>query len=434
MVSFDQLHHAVSSSQLVNMSFNLTAAGFDPEIFFVINSALSTILASTLIIPTIVLHLTFLVILVLAKAIKWQIKVILINIIAAEIIAEIGVLVNLVGYFPRAILNDGKFSCNFSTSSYAVSLQSNLAAVAFYSVAVYLYIKDGVKKIKWYVIITYISISWVVHISLGILILTEVISFPTEINEGLCNTLFSSGSSLGTVYTVITTIELIVCLSVTLTFCILTHCYIKRNIIQEDTEIKRAVARTMIYQSIKIFLIVMTYVASIAVVLDYNSYFGGFVGTILYFIGYYLIDIIFKIVALSGPIASFFSLKPLRDAAKQVCPCCKQNDAEPQTVQPQIIQLQLRPQAVQPQPQAVEPQAVQPQLQAIEPQAVQPQPQDVEPQAVQPQPQAIEPQAVQLQQQDLSQAVQPWKAVRPTSASCPTSAVRSAARRPTSLS
>ena len=286
-----------------------------------------------------------------------------------------------------------------------VSFPSTSVAVSFYSVAAYFSIKHGLKKIKWYVIIVFITISWVVHTSMGLLILTEVIKFQTEINEGLCNTLFPSDVSLGTAYAAGLTVELIVCLSVTLTFCILTHCYIKRNIIQEDTEIKRAVAKIMIYQSVRISLLMMTYVVSIVIYLDFDSYFGSFVGTILYFIGYYLSNITIRIVEFSGPIASFVLLKPLRDAAKQVCPCCKQNDAEPQTVQPQIIQLQLRPQAVQPQPQAVEPQAAQPQLQVIQIQAVdveQPQPQviqiqavDVEPQDAQPQPQVIQPQAVQ---------------------------------------
>ena len=101
-------------------------------------------------------------------------------------------------------------------------------------------------------------------------------------------------------------------LSIELIFCILTILYMKRNVLGENTSVKKAVAKVLGY---------MTFVSVLSFI---NSVFPHFIAMILkstvtgsnlthYFTIHYLIRVFANITAFPNPIITIILLKPVRD-------------------------------------------------------------------------------------------------------------------------
>lgn len=81
---------------------------------------------------------------------------------------------------------------------------------------------------------------------LVVLVLAGVVSDGTvEVINGYCENQ-TDGSPTFTFLIVLITAETVICLSIVLTSCIRTYCYIKKNTIEENTAIKKAMAKILL--------------------------------------------------------------------------------------------------------------------------------------------------------------------------------------------
>lgn len=86
----------------------------------------------------------------LAKTLKWQIKAVLVNSIAADFVNGAGSTVYYIGYLICANSvndSDGIISCRIADGFNIAGFLSSLAAVTLYAVAVYIFIKYGISTL-----------------------------------------------------------------------------------------------------------------------------------------------------------------------------------------------------------------------------------------------------------------------------------------------
>ena len=106
------------------MSFNLT--GVDLDLYNSIHSGIQFGIFFLIVLPALILILLCMVALLFAKSINWPIRIVLINIYAAEICFWLGVTVLLLGFPVRARLNvEEKFSCSVGFALFITSSPLN---------------------------------------------------------------------------------------------------------------------------------------------------------------------------------------------------------------------------------------------------------------------------------------------------------------------
>ena len=150
------------------MAFNIT--GVDPDLYYSINSSIQVGLFFLIALPALFLILLCVVALLFAKTINWPIRIVLIDIYTGEICYWLGLTVMFLGFPVRACIgNEDTFSCSVSTALFIVSSILKYSATALYAIIVYIFIKNGIQKVKLYAIILYISISWIASISISII-------------------------------------------------------------------------------------------------------------------------------------------------------------------------------------------------------------------------------------------------------------------------
>ena len=137
------------------MAEALNFSGVDLKLFFDANTAATISIFTFLVIPPFLLCLLCVLALVLAKDINAKIRLLLINIFTAETLSGFSFFFMYLGWSAQYINEEG--------TSYKMLLSlNNLAGLLKFSgtslytvVGVYIFIKHGDKKFKWYVIIPY---------------------------------------------------------------------------------------------------------------------------------------------------------------------------------------------------------------------------------------------------------------------------------------
>lgn len=144
------------------MSLNISS--FDPLVFFATNTAIQTAFFAVFTLPTFILCGVCLVALLVTKKLNLKVRVVLINIFGAEIFYLTGVTVLYLGYPIRARYGEvDSASCLVVLSILLVGFCANIfTATTFFSVMVYLFTKYGPKKLKWYIIVPFIVVSWLI--------------------------------------------------------------------------------------------------------------------------------------------------------------------------------------------------------------------------------------------------------------------------------
>ena len=139
------------------MALNLT--GIDENAYFWAISSVFVARFVLITVPALVLCVLCVAALLIAKEINWQMRVILINIFAADVCYWLATAVQCLGFPVRARLKpDEMLSCAVFFSLIIASL-TKFTAVALYATMVYFFIKYGVSKLKWIAIIVYIACS-----------------------------------------------------------------------------------------------------------------------------------------------------------------------------------------------------------------------------------------------------------------------------------
>ena len=292
--------------------------GIDPDLFAAINSTIHLGIFLLLTLPAIILNAVCIVALLLAKTIDWKIRAAIINIFAAETLNSLGTGLLYVSYPIRVTNNDASAaSCTTALAISALGYNSDLLAIALYAIAVYIFIKYNIRKLKWSAIATAITISW------GVCFISSVMfgrTLSLAVDNGFC---VSDDGDIETGYTVfimLSALHTLGTMAVVIIFDILIFYYVRRNATEEDVETKKAVVKILAYHSTKMIALVSQLI--VAAVFIWLSRLDSFVAAIAVET---ILNILFSATSLLTPIMSLVLLQPLRDALKEKCPCCVQN-------------------------------------------------------------------------------------------------------------
>ena len=319
------------------MSFNIT--GFKPDIFFAFNTAIHITLFAVLALPAVLLHALIIVGLLLAKDIKWQIKTTLINIFIAQFVTTVGTSFYYIGYPIRA-KTANPVSCDIGLGLLMTGFLSDVSATALYAITVFLFIKYGPKKMKWYVLVIYIAVSWTVYSIFGLLIATRAGGGAISSN-GFCVYDESVDDSLPLVGEAAVGLVLFVNVCLVTIFGILTCC-VRKNVSTENTDTKRAITKVLLYHSVKMLFLIGQFLFS-AIAPIFQSPQSSKKDIVVFLVlEYIIIDVAVEVTALLTDIVSFCTLKPLRDALKGICPCCRPNSVSPTSHTGQLVEMETR--------------------------------------------------------------------------------------------
>ena len=183
-------------------------------------------------------------------------------------------------------------------------------AVAFYAIHVYIFIKYGEKKLKWTVVIPLLIVSWSVHIAAAIVPTFD--EFGSMNNNGFCTSNPDSILYKGFI-SAIAGLELLF-LSIQLICSILTIVYIRRNTLEGNTNVKKAVAKVLAYFAIASILSFINNILPAINPLVYNAIADDDIATIVAV--YYLLRLVFNIPSIATPIVTIVMLKSVRNALK----------------------------------------------------------------------------------------------------------------------
>ncbi len=133
------------------MAFNIT--GFDEDLFFVVNTAIGINLFFIFVLPPLILCVVCVMALIFTGNLNKKLKVLLINVFAAEICTWLRWTHSFLGFPLRFYTLAGvSFICSLDISLSIVSGLTKFTSGALYAVMIYVFIKHGEKKVKWYVI------------------------------------------------------------------------------------------------------------------------------------------------------------------------------------------------------------------------------------------------------------------------------------------
>ena len=318
--------HEKDPATSVAMSFNIS--GFDPDTFYAVNSAVNILLFAVLPLPTLILCGVCILGLILAKDvnINWKMRVILLNILSPEVINVANVTFLYIGYPIRAFKNSEQdLSCNIALTFAAISFTANVIVIPLFSIAIYIFLKYGVEKLKWSIIITMTIVSWLASVIFGVVTFYQ--DTASYSSNGFCIVLLSS-SIVFIAANILTAVIIAVGFCTVLVFSILSCCHVTKSISastgsESPSPIKKVIAKVVLFQAIKVFAIIVQYFSG-SIVLFTQQMIEEHAGVIvvlflIYFIVYFSYDVIVFITL----VVMIIFLKPVHDSLKQLCkkPC-----------------------------------------------------------------------------------------------------------------
>ncbi len=307
------------------MSFNIS--GLDEDLYFAVNTAVNVAVSFIVVLPPMILCLLCVLALVFATDINLKIRVLLINVFVIEIISWLSYLMRYLLFPVQArILTDNTFLCSIIFSILIISGRQKFFAATFYAVKVYIFIKYGELKLEWYVILPSIIISWIIAMLFSIS--PYFSSFGVFNSNGFCNVSPTGSAVIINAPTLI--LQAVVCLSIIIICCILTFVYIKRNILEDNVTVKKAVAKVLFYLTITSILAFINSVTPALVPTIRAALLDESVAGLIAII--YILRIIFNIPSIAIPIISIIVLKPVRTAMKlillKLCPACRHESVD----------------------------------------------------------------------------------------------------------
>ena len=328
-------HLGTSLQSYLTMAEALNFSGVDLKLFFDANTAATISIFTFLVIPPFLLCLLCVLALVLAKDMNAKIRLLLINIFTAETLSSFSFFFIYLGW-PARFINEEGTSCKMLLSLNNLAGLLKFSGTSLYAVGVYVFIKHGDKKLKWYVIIPYIIVAWtVVILTVGLPPYLE--GYRTQNVRGFCTANVFSAPYIGMAVSL--TVGATIFLSIELTFCILTVLYMKRNVLGGNTSVKKAVAKVLGYMAVVSVLSFINSVLPHFIAMIFKSTLTGSNLT-RYFTLHYMIRIFANITAFPNPIVTIILLKSVRDAiktmSKKVSPCCHKNQEFSATIEEQL--------------------------------------------------------------------------------------------------
>ena len=297
------------------MVLNIT--GVDNQLYYDVNIALNVCFFIFLSLLPLLLCVLVILALVLAKTINIKIRALLINVFAADILNWISNAIFFLDWIVRLNYIE-TISCKLIYATYLMVSFLKCFSATLYAINIILFIKYGEKKLKWSVIIPSIVLSWVMISIISILVLPL---FPPDIVQylnGICFTIFLYTFYLvvNVLLSVLLSVVSFVFLIVQIIMAIITFVYIKKHTLEGNVQIKKAVAKVLVYIVIAsilgfigtiapavTFIIELIVTGSDIVPLTARSYIHVF---------------IFGVPGIATPLVAIALLKPLRDAIKTI--------------------------------------------------------------------------------------------------------------------
>ena len=136
----------------MSSSFNFT--NVSEEIIFASNTAIKVIF-SVLMLPAIILCGLCVLALLSASAIKWVVRVPLLNIFAAKIINVLAYASSMLAYPILVYLNgiDDASLCKVIGFQFFIINSAYISSHCLYAIVVYIFIKDSKKKLTWFIVV-----------------------------------------------------------------------------------------------------------------------------------------------------------------------------------------------------------------------------------------------------------------------------------------
>lgn len=299
----------------------------DEELFFTISTAVNVGLFLVFVLPALIMCLLCMVALLFANTIIWPVRIITINIFAAETCTWLSLALLLLGFPAREHLqiNADISTCNLVISLFIFTATQRYSATTLYAIMVYIFLKYGAKKLKWYVIIPYIIISWVINLTIALGPYFD--EFLIVGSDGVCDT--SARARFFGLIAGLIVADAVICLVIIVVFSALTYRYMKLNTLEDNIEVKRAVANNLIFLLIAAFFSFFSDVAPISYPIIRSMLGDSILLEVILL--YYVDRVLLKILSIITPIATIATLKPVRTAMKQLfqktlCSCCKQQN------------------------------------------------------------------------------------------------------------
>jgi hypothetical protein len=298
--------------------YNLT--GINLDVYFAANTSGQTFVFLITILSTLILNPLCIVALFSAKEINWKMRALIINIFTAEICNSFGYSLLLLGFPTRFNdqINDD-VSCKLAVSSIITAVTAKFSANAFYAVMVYIFIKHGIKKIKWSVVLLAVAVTWIAGLAVGIP--ANFFNF-TYNNAGFCES--DSKSSVYIYVIILSVVGMTVAVCTTVTFGILTFCYIRRNTLSSNSEVKKSIARHLFYLTTAAIVAFVSNLLPASFPAIRAALAGQVIVNIL--VVHYVFRLLFNSLNIITPVATIILLKPMRPALKQLFVkiyCCK---------------------------------------------------------------------------------------------------------------
>ena len=304
------------------MAFNLSDA--DLKVFFDANTAAIISIFTFLVLPPFLLCLLCVLALVFAKQMNLKIRVLLINIFTAEALNWLSFFPMYLGW-PARFIDGGVISCKLFVSLYVISGLLKFASTSIFAVGVYVFIQHENRKLKWYVIISYIVVTWTVA-TLTLSIPPYLKDYGAQNIKGFCAANLFSGPYIGMAF--LLTVGALFFLSIELISCILTVIYMKQNVLEGNTSVKKATTKVLLYMAVVSVLSFINSVLPYFIAMIFETTLPD--GNLATFLGgIYVTHVCANITAFPTPIVTIILLKPvckaIKTMSKQVCSCCHKN-------------------------------------------------------------------------------------------------------------
>ena len=166
------------------------------------------------------------------------------------------------------------------------------------------------KKLKWYVIVPSLVITWALSLSIGIF--PFINEFQLFVNNGFCRI-----TSSATLYHVSISFFLsssVVGSGIIVFFSIVTYRFLKKNTLEGNVEVKKAVSKNLFFLAVA---------AVVTAIFQIFPSFSPLIRSILpdyrYFIAYnYFLRVFLNFPNIATPIVAIIALKPVKLAMKNI--------------------------------------------------------------------------------------------------------------------
>ena len=171
---------------------------------------------------------------------------------------------------------------------------SSLWAIALLSIGVYIFIKYGSAKLKWYILVPALVVSWTLSILFASLNFIDSDFVFLPMGEGFCSISFQSFWYYP-MLSIIWSFEGVL-LSVIFIFSILTFHFVRKHTIEENAEIKKAIVRVLLFFFIGCFLNAVSYLVPSLTPLLLSKLDPGSIGEELYILRIFFRTIFLRVV------------------------------------------------------------------------------------------------------------------------------------------